>query len=300
MLLKKFLLLVVGEKDGPLAGCVPLLKNYNFSVAQVSSVEHALELLESTALLSMVAVEDGIGDAQGWEFLKRAREKQPDLPILWATDKEGAPPSEDIAPDAVLRLPVESDEFDRQATTLLRQHFYSEELVQRLQKCVTDVLSESFKTQIDGHEPFLKGTRALGGDVSSMIYFAGHGVSGHIIVSGMLEHIQTLRGRILPEAKRATFEQAADLVGELCNLILGKFKSFFETRELAFDIGTPVLLHGANIVLRRVAGSPSLMLPFEEEAGTLYVEFCFDRLDSEPKSEDAESSLMASGDLVFL
>jgi len=80
-------------------------------------------------------------------------------------------------------------------------------VIDELKKRVQDVLTASFNSPMTSTEPFLKGTRVLSGTVSALIYFAGQGLAGHVLVSAEEDHLRAIRGRILP--KRCHNQDAA-------------------------------------------------------------------------------------------
>jgi CheY-specific phosphatase CheX len=301
VLANKYLLLLISRPDSALLSFVPELKRYNFSVVQASSAERGLSFVRSSPRLSMVSMDDGIGLVEAVRVLREIKALQPGLPVIWTSSVGAAVDFKGAQPDAILNVPFSADEFHREATRLLCEHFYAPDLVQELSDTVVQGLAQSFNTDVEPQAPFLKGTRVLGGDMSALLYFYGPGIEGHLIVSSSAEYFCQLRRRTVPGAETVNLVEAGDVAGELANVLLGRFNVHLRARVANhFAMGTPVLLQGSNLVLRRMGGSPALGIDFEGPQGKIFVEFCFDSFNPGEFDPKREPDVVPSGDIIFL
>ena len=114
--------------------------------------------------------------------------------------------------------------------------------------------------------------------------------------------LSTVFRRVVPGKGAVSELETEDLAGEMANKILGRLKEYYIRRGQIFGIASPVYLRG-DVAVRYKAGRPSLVLPFEEAEGTLFVQFCIDTsnpaVGAEPAGEVAEDTTQ-SGDLLFL
>ena len=122
-------------------------------------------------------------------------------------------------------------------------------------------------------------------------------------MSGSQDHLARIFGRVVRQkGARITIKETADLVGEMANQILGKIKQFFVERGHTFGTSTPVFLRGDVVEVRNRSGQPSLIIPFRELDGTIYLQFAFDTFDPETlgtRREDTNST-PKEGEVQFL
>jgi CheY-specific phosphatase CheX len=296
--------LLIEPSTGPLNDLAPELASLDFVVQQASTIELAQEAVVATPLLAMVVIDDSIGRSEGVAFVAYVKERHPDLPVLWVGDASAMPFSSfgEHTPDLILKSPVDREAIPSHAKHLLRQHLYPDSLVDLVRDRAQMVFLDGFSTDVNPGPVCLRANRSTLATVSAILSFCGSGLSGRIVVSGAHDHLATVFRRIVPgEAPVSDFE-TEDLAGEMANQILGRLKEYYVQRGQIFGITSPVYLRG-DVAVRYKAGRPSLVLPFEEAEGTLFVQFCIDTsnpaVGTEPAAEHAED-MAQGGDLVFL
>ncbi|MEZ0315158.1 MAG: chemotaxis protein CheX [Myxococcota bacterium] len=294
--MKKYLLIFVGSGRDELLHLTPHLKALNFEVGWIAQSEQAREVLSSADCLSLVLIDatDTAETERG--VVSFIRERQPRLPIIWIQRKGAVPIFSGPPPDVILQGHVEPDVLTAVAATLLRERFYTRGLVDDLVASVVGIGRESFGTELTPADPVLKSTTEQISGLSTLLYFAGSGVAGHVIAGAAPEYLITLHQRLLPNIAKPTLEQLADLLGELANQVVGRLRS---QHGLVFDVGAPLLVRGANVVVRQVAGSPALLVSFHDGPSRIDIELCLHRFDERLTVRQVTSSL-PPGELVFL
>ena len=122
-------------------------------------------------------------------------------------------------------------------------------------------------------KPFLKRDSLAKGDVSAIIGLTGTS-RGSIalsftesciikIVSNMLgEEITTLNGDI------------KDAVGEITNMVSGVARQKLEAHGIVMQAAIPTIVSGKDHSITHVLGGPSIVIPFDTEAGSFVVDVC--------------------------
>jgi CheY-specific phosphatase CheX len=100
-------------------------------------------------------------------------------------------------------------------------------------------------------------------DLSAVIPFSG-GVSGHLMVGMTKAHAEVLHRTMLPSVRSIRMEGLEDLVGEICNQILGRINAFFATRGVSVQHGTPIFIRAAGSTLRYPGRQPSFAVTLVE------------------------------------
>lgn len=300
MIAKKYMLILIGSGDNDLVAFAPHLKTLNFEVGWIQRSEQAVAIIRSTPHVSLIVI-NAVGEAASDKHLLSAlREMHANLPIIWVQHENGEPQFDGDTPDVVLRAPLSPEDLSSAAATLLRERFYTDTLVRDLIDSVNDVVTDNnFASNLRAAEPVLKAAYDKAGELSTIVYFAGRGVAGHVILSASPDYLLVLHGRLFPpgpNAPKPSLDKLADLLGELCNQVTGRLRV---RHQLVFNVGAPILVHGAQVVMRQIAGSPALVVRFSEDVGGFNVELCMHKLEERTNGAPSIPSLKP-GDLVFL
>lgn len=294
MPVQKYMLILVGSDGNDLSALAPHLKTLNFEVGWVPRTANAASVIQSTPHVSLVVIDAGKDSVEDKRLLASLRDMHADLPVIWIEHGKEDPRFTDERPDIILHAPVRPEDLSSNAATLLRERFYSEKLVGDFTESVIDVARDTFSTTVTAGTPMLKATNNKQGELSSIVYFAGRGVSGHVVTSASPEYLLRLHERLFAKAAKAPVDKLADLLGELCNRVTGRLKV---RHQLAFSVGAPILVHGAHVVMRQISGSPALVVRFSEGSDGFSAELCLQKLDESSITPQAN---LPSGDLVFL
>jgi DNA-binding response OmpR family regulator len=102
-------ILVVDDDSSIRFLCRVNLELEGWNVREAGTLEEARAELDDGAV-SLVLLDVHIGSASGAEFLGELRRERPALPVAMLTGSVGAPPFEQLGPDAVISKPFTLDE----------------------------------------------------------------------------------------------------------------------------------------------------------------------------------------------
>jgi CheY-specific phosphatase CheX len=282
---------------GPAAEMAAELEAVGLRVLHAQSVDEALKLLRQNPLVGLLLAEGQLAEGGVPSMIETVRRVHPDLPVLWITERAGC---DEATSRAAVVLPPTSTAADVRANAdeLLRRHLYSDEIAELITRTVVDVMARSFNTTVTPGVPYLKANRNTMGPITAIVSFAGEGVQGRLLVSSTQDYLATVFRRVVMGSRPVNSEEAEDLAGETANQVAGAAKAWFVARGRPFEITAPLYVCGDMTAVRYKAGKPSLVVPFEEAAGSLFVQFCFDELVAsiETKAEDTA----AWGEVEFL
>jgi hypothetical protein len=146
-----------------------------------------------------------------------------------------------------------------------------------------------------------RGPKLANGDVAfvAAIGFASNAMRGSVLV---------VSRKGLPEALRAEGSEsdsltvACDVLGELVNLIVGRFKGVLASRGVTLRIGTPTTACACVLRLSPPLGGSSAWHEFEAAGDTLRVRLdaCFDEgFALQPASPSDDEAALAADGLFF-
>ena len=141
---------------------------------------------------------------------------------------------------------------------------------------VSNVLSTMAMLDVSPGKPSIKSDTKSRGDVSGIIGMTTASVNGSMAITFPANVAFDIVKRMLGESVSEVNETVTDLVGELTNMIVGGAKGLLE--ENGYDIGmaTPVVITGKDHEVIHKAEGQNILMPFNSEPGTFYVEVCFD------------------------
>jgi len=295
MVVKKYVLLV-GAREGELVDSANELKELGYEVARTNDFPAALKAIATLDRLSLVVVDCATTQEDYESFLASVRSLHPQLPVLWLTNTRDVVTAFLKQPTATL---PESDRagLRQQAARLLRDEFYSSELVHEICDVAQEVLAE-FGLKTERSEPYIKSNLTLLSDVNALIGFSGEGLSGHLILSATADDASAVYRKFTAGDATPQYDDLEDLMGEVTNRVLGRIKRVFESRGLSFKLRPPSFIRGPQARYRNKAGCPSLAIEFSEQGGLLRLEFCIDRMGA--PAATAEAAFVQSGEITFL
>lgn len=143
-------------------------------------------------------------------------------------------------------------------------------------KSVSNVLSTMAMLEVSPGTPSIKSDTISKGDVSGIIGMTTKTVNGSMAITFPDVVAFDIVNRMLGDKVTEIDATVTDLVGELTNMIVGGAKGLLE--ENGYDIGmaTPVVVTGKNHEIVHKAVGKNILMPFKSEAGTFYVEVCFE------------------------
>ena len=124
---------------------------------------------------------------------------------------------------------------------------------------------------------YLKKDWAARGDVSGIIGLTGS-VRGSLAVSFSEQSILKIVSNMLGEEITEINCDIQDAVGEITNMVSGVARKNLEADGLIITAAIPTVVAGKNHSIAHVMGGPSIIIPFETDAGPFVVDICLQRI----------------------
>jgi chemotaxis protein CheX len=122
-------------------------------------------------------------------------------------------------------------------------------------------------------KPYLKqGIKAVG-DVSGIIGLTGS-AKGSLAVSFSEKSIVKIVNNMLSENYREINPHINDAVGEITNMISGDARKRLEGVGFIITAAIPTVISGKDHVIEHVLSGPSIIIPFEIDEGSFFVDVC--------------------------
>jgi chemotaxis protein CheX len=118
-----------------------------------------------------------------------------------------------------------------------------------------------------------------GADISAVIGLTGE-TNGWVAICLQKSVALNIAGNMLGVQKSYIDADVRDAVGEIVNMIAGGAKAELAKKGFSFKIAIPTVVVGDNHQLGQSKNSVYLVIPFETEHGSFYVNVC---LESEVK-----------------
>lgn len=270
--------MVVDGCRGPLSALVPRLRELEFRVITVDSCADAAELVRGFPKLSLAVINQHF-DAEGsLELLATMRQIQPHLPILWHGDAEGVGRARC---EARLSSEPQAEEVSSHIEDMLEARGYSPDLLAVLVDAALTALG-AFGAPCCAREPFLRASRTELAELNALIPFSCRQTWGHLVVGASREVARRVYARTAAPKPEPEDEDLTDLLGEVCNRIIGQFMHYIGPEDTTASFGVPIFIASHSGVLWDVSRRPSLGFEFEGAAGPIFVELSADGL-SKPR-----------------
>lgn len=293
--------LVVDTANGILSFVMEELNELGFRVIWVPNLATALEFIEARPKLSLIVASSAATKIGGLEFLARVRDFAPDVRIIWGAnpDASSTPSSRDVAsPDSLLPEPFRVDELRSAISDLLAEHFYPPAIADAVKKAALEVLGSVGGFKVEGGA-FLVANQTALSDLSAVIPFAG-GVAGHLMVGLTTEDARVLYEAFLPGVRPIRVDRMEDLVGELCNQILGRINSFFTERSVSIQHGTPIFIRAAGSTLRYPGRQPSFAVTLARGDLRVALEYYLSHFDRAKLQSPVTTKVLRLGEIRYL
>ena len=135
------------------------------------------------------------------------------------------------------------------------------------------VLKTMAMTEPIAGKPYLKKGGQAKGDVSGIIGFTGS-ARGSLAISFSKGSILKIVSNMIGENYKEINDEVRDAVGEITNMISGVARKKLESQGLNVQAAIPTIVSGENHAILHVLGGPSIIIPFQTEAGLFYVDVC--------------------------
>lgn len=141
---------------------------------------------------------------------------------------------------------------------------------------ISNVLSTMAKLKADAGAPYIKEDEKAHGDVTGLISMTGEKAKGTFAITFTEKVILEITRRMIGEEVDKIDETVNDMVGEITNMTSGGSKKLLSEKGYRFDMAIPTVISGKAHVIRHKSKAPVTIIPFDTEAGSFFVEICFE------------------------
>jgi CheY-specific phosphatase CheX len=289
--------LVIDRAQGALSGVMTELDLLGFRVVWVTTFSAALEFVSASPRLSLVIASAASADEGGQDFLSRLKQARPTLPVIWG-DRPESTKTRDRGPrpDSLIPEPIRPEALRSAMSALLAEHFYPPALANAIKSAALGALAMGGQFSIEGGA-FLIGNRSALSDLAAIIAFSGE-ASGHLLVSMTSNDTKLLYRRLMPGAHSVPLDQLEDLVGELCNRMLGGINCFFAGRGVVVQQTTPMFIRAAGSTMRYPGRRPSFGVELACGQLRVFVEYYLADFPAKALNE-ATKDVLALGEVRY-
>ncbi len=290
--------LLVGRADSALTGVLDELDLLGFRMVWLTSLQSALDFVKANQRVSLVIASAEAANDGGHEFLREVRKVRPTLPIVWGSQSAAEANDEcDPSPDSLIPEPFTPDALHRVISVLLAERFYPTLLAEAIKAAALEALGAVGGFRVEGGS-LLVGRPGTESDLASIIAFSGD-ANGHLMVSLSREHGRILHRSIAPSAEAVSTDRLEDMLGELCNRILGRINAFFAQRDLLIRQTTPIFIRAAGSTLRCPGRRPSFGLELIRGDIRIPIEYCLANFDEKKTLGAATADVIALGEARY-
>ena len=183
-------------------------------------------------------------------------------------------------------------------SAVLAEHFYPKMVADTIKTGALEVLAKLGEFRVEGGE-FLVANQTELSDLSSIISFSGD-ASGHLMVGATTEHAKLLYRRFVPESRFVAIDRSEDLVGELCNQILGRINAFFARHALTIQQTTPIFIRAAGSRMRYLGRHPSFGVQLTRGDARISLEYYLAAFDRQKLFGGATKPVLEMGEIRYL
>ena len=118
--------------------------------------------------------------------------------------------------------------------------------------------------------------KALKVDIAGLIGLTSTSFNGSIALCFRKQTFLNIMEAMLGEAFEEINEDVEDGAGELLNIIFGHAKRILNDKGYAIEKAIPSIISGDNINVQHLGKLPSVIVPFNSDAGVFYIEIALD------------------------
>ncbi|MBF0517695.1 MAG: chemotaxis protein CheX [Nitrospirae bacterium] len=142
-------------------------------------------------------------------------------------------------------------------------------------EATVNVIKTMSKIDATAGEPVVKTDRKARGEVSGIISMAGEQAIGSLAVTFSESAILCISSEMLGEQITVLDETAADVVGEITNMVTGGAKRLLVEKGYKFELASPSVIIGKDHMIMHQTKAPIVLLSFSTNCGDFFVELCF-------------------------
>lgn len=137
------------------------------------------------------------------------------------------------------------------------------------------LFSTMVRLKIQPGVPELKQGNTAKGEVSALIGMNSEGANGSLALTLNLATVREISLSLLGHEIASIDKEAADLAGELTNMLVGGVKRILSEKGHDFDMQTPQLLRGEGHEIVHLSSGQTVLLPVKIKHSEFYIELNF-------------------------
>jgi CheY-like chemotaxis protein len=182
-----------------------------------------------------------------------------------------------------------------------KPHKYDTKVINYFVAAAIEIIEYYFKIKPSIAAPRIKTPETPPrGNVTGLISINGNGFTGSMALSTDVMFVKNLSNYLFPEQNvTLTKELVTDIVGELCNQIIGRVKLSFVKAGQNAIIGLPTVITGKGHRLYHKTKNPILLLPITIDKLHADLEFCFNTDETPPQAKLEDKKQEVAEGLIF-
>lgn len=168
---------------------------------------------------------------------------------------------------AVIKMKAEPSMDDGQHMDIMMIHALLDSLF--------TIFSTMVRLKIQPGVPELKQGNAAKGEVSALIGMNSEGASGSVALTLNLATVREISRGLLGHEITSIDKEAADMAGELTNMLVGGVKRILSEKGHDFDMQTPQLLRGEGHDIVHLSSGQTVLLPVKIKQEEFNIELNF-------------------------
>lgn len=150
------------------------------------------------------------------------------------------------------------------------------EFINPFLESILNVLNTMAKLEARPGKPAIKTNQIAQGDVTGLMGMASPQAKGTLAITFTEPVILEITKRMLGEELTGIDDTVTDMVGEITNMVTGGAKRILSEHGYRFDMAIPSVISGKNHVIHHKSKAPIVIIPFNTQAGSFFIEICFE------------------------
>ncbi len=136
-----------------------------------------------------------------------------------------------------------------------------------------ETLKVQCSIQTHAGKPYLKGPKSeFKVDITAVIGLTSTAFRGSVAICFPERVFLNIMEKLLGEKQTAITSELEDGASELMNIIFGQAKKVLNEKNYAIDRAIPTVVRGSDLTVRHFTPSPTIVIPFESDAGNFHIE----------------------------
>ncbi len=148
-------------------------------------------------------------------------------------------------------------------------------IIHALMDSLFTIFSTMMNTRIQAGIPVPKSETKAMGEVSALIGMKASGASGSVAITLPMPALSEISKKLLGHEITDADKDAADLAGELTNMLVGGAKRILAEKGHDFDMQVPQVLTGEGHAIEHHHSGQTVLLPIKVGQSEFYVELNF-------------------------